>query len=611
MNLKPPAFVVLNETGANLARKLAPHILDAEVHGLSARVSKADVPFEKTVDHLRLLFSEDHTIIAILSAGIVIRALAPLLNDKIKEPPVLVISEDAQSVVPLLGGHGGANDLAKIISDALNIRPSITTAGENRFGIALDSPPSGWQVANRDVAKPIMAALLNGDSVYIKDETSDGVDKSWLSKAGFFLSEDAPLTIRLTHTILPEKTKELILSPSVLALGIGCERGVNSDELATFLTDIFRKYSLGKHAISCIATIDLKEDERAIREVALSFKVPVRLLTAAELEKEIFRISDPSDYVFATVGSHSVSEAAALVAAGPDGELIVPKQKRRGMTCAVALSPSIIEPKKIGRGCGRLVVIGIGPGPNYWRAPEATNEISRATDIVGYKLYLELLGSQIDGKTCHDYPLGEERDRVAAALRLAAEGKEVALVSSGDAGIYAMACLVFELIEYGPLGKIKPEWQRIDVHVVPGISALQAAAAKIGAPLGHDFCTISLSNLLTPWELIEKRLEAAAMGDFVVAIYNPVSKKRREQLGIARNILLKYRSPETPVVLAKNLGREKEKIYVLTLNELDAKQVDMLTIVLVGSTETREVKLGNNKTYVYTPRGYGGKKEIF
>ena len=611
MKVKSPAFIVLNKTGAKLARKLVPHVYGAEVHGLKARVPEVDFPFEKTVDHLRMLFIEDRAIIALLSAGIVIRALGPLLADKTHEPPVLVISEDGKSVVPLLGGHFGANDLTSIISKVLKVRPSITTAGDTRYGIALDNPPIGWRVANRDAAKPIMAALLNNEPVSIKNETLNGVDVVWLSEFDFSVSESPPQKVRVTYFDFPEKTKDLILSPGVLTLGIGCERGVDPNELLTFLSLVFKKHNLGKHAIACIATIDIKEDEGAIRNVANLWEVPLRLFEAAVLEKETPRLTDPSDYVFSTVGSHSVSEASALAAAGPDAELIVPKQKHGGITCAVALSSRIIKPEKVGRGCGRLAVIGIGPGSNDWRAPEATNEISRATEIIGYKLYLDLLGPLIEGKNRYDYPLGEERDRVAEALRMAAEGKEVALVSSGDAGIYAMACLVFELIEHGIMGNVKPEWQRIDVHVVPGISALQAAAAKIGAPLGHDFCTISLSDLLTPWEVIEKRLEAAAKGDFIIALYNPVSIKRRKQLGFARDILLNYRSAGTPVVLAKNLGREEEQVDVITLNELNAEKVDMLTVLLVGSSQTRLLTLNNDKSYVYTPRGYGDKKENF
>jgi cobalt-precorrin 5A hydrolase/precorrin-3B C17-methyltransferase len=611
MKLKSPAFVVLNKTGAKLARILAPLVPGSSVHGLKERVSGVDIPFEKTVDHLRMLFSEGRTIIAVLSTGIVIRALGPLLTDKTQEPPVLAISEDGQSVVPLLGGHFGANNLASIFSKILKVKPSITTAGDTRYGVALDNPPVGWRILNRDAAKPIMAALLNNEAVSIRNDTLESVDKSWLAEFNFIASESTTQKVRVTYSNLQEKSNDLILAPGVLALGIGCERGVNSDDLATFLSVIFKKYNLSKQAVACIATIDIKEDEKAIRAVADLWKVPVRLFEAAMLEKETPRVSDPSDYVFTTVGSHSVSEASALAAAGPDSQLVMPKQKSKGITCAVALSPHIINPGKVGRGCGRLAVIGIGPGSNDWRAPEATNEISRATEVVGYKLYLDLLGPLINGKNRHDYSLGEERDRVAEALRLAAEGKEVALISSGDPGIYAMACLVFELIEHGPLGNVKPEWQRIDVHVVPGISALQAAAAKIGAPLGHDFCTISLSDLLTPWEVIEGRLKAAAVGDFVIALYNPVSIKRRKQIGFARDILLEYRPAATPVVLAKNLGRGEEKIDVISLSELDYKKVDMLTVVLIGSSQTQLMELNSGKKYVYTPRGYGDKKENF
>ena len=611
MKFNAPAFVVLNKTGAKLARKLVPHVHGAEVHGLKARVCDVDYSFEKTVDHLRKLFSDGRAIIAVASTGIVIRALAPFLADKTEEPPVLVVSDDGKSVVPLLGGHFGANDLAIILSNFLNVRPSITAAGDTRYGVALDNPPVGWRVVNREAAKAIMAALLNDEPVYVVNETLDSVDVNWLSNFNFSLSENTAKKIIITHSNGRKRGPDLILSPGVLAVGIGCERGVSPDSLVTFLSSIFKKFNLSKYAIACIATIDIKEDEEAILNFANSCEVPLRLFEAAVLEKETPRVTEHSDYVFSTVGCHSVSEASALAAAGTNAKLIVPKQKHDGITCAVALSPDIIKPEKVGRGRGRLAVIGIGPGFNDWRAPEATNEVSRATEIVGYKLYLDLLGPLIEHKNCHDYPLGEERDRVAEALRLAAEGKEVALVSSGDAGIYAMASLVFELIEHGVMGNIRPEWQRIDVHIVPGISALQAAAAKIGAPLGHDFCTISLSDLLTPWKVIENRLERAAEGDFVIALYNPVSNKRQKQLRFARDIILNYRSKETPVVVAKNLGRKEEKIDIVTLNELKADNVDMLTVILIGSSQTRLLSISNGRSYVYTPRGYRNKKENF
>ena len=224
---------------------------------------------------------------------------------------------------------------------------------------------------------------------------------------------------------------------------------------------------------------------------------------------------------------------------------------------------------------------------------------------MGYHLYLDLLGPVAAGKRRHGYELGAEDERARIALELAAQGHSVALVSSGDAGIYAMATLVFELIEHGG----RPDWARVEVAVTPGISALQAAAARTGAPLGHDFCTISLSDLLTPWDVIERRIRAAAEGDFVIAVYNPVSRRRTSQLGRFRDILLEHRPPGTPVVLASNRGREGESIRLVTLETLEAADVDMLTLVLVGSSETRRIMRGDGGAWIYTPRGYAAKRQ--
>jgi cobalt-precorrin 5A hydrolase/precorrin-3B C17-methyltransferase len=230
--------------------------------------------------------------------------------------------------------------------------------------------------------------------------------------------------------------------------------------------------------------------------------------------------------------------------------------------------------------------------------------VAEATDLVGYSLYLDLLGPLADGKARHDFDLGAEERRVRHAMELAGEGRIVALVCSGDAGIYAMATLVFELLDRGDL----PDGaRRIEIQVSPGISALQAAAARAGAPLGHDFCTISLSDLLTPWPDIVRRVEAAAEGDFVIAFYNPVSMKRRTQLAFARDVLLRHRAPETPVILATNLGREGERVRIVDLAALDVDEVDMLTVVVVGSTNTRVVTTGEGRRFAYTPRGYAAK----
>jgi cobalt-precorrin 5A hydrolase/precorrin-3B C17-methyltransferase len=306
--------------------------------------------------------------------------------------------------------------------------------------------------------------------------------------------------------------------------------------------------------------------------------------------------------VRSAVGVAGVAEAAALAAAGSDGTLLVPKQRSGRATCAIALARRDIDAHATVRARGQLSIIGIGPGDEAWRTPEADAALAQATDIVGYGLYLELLGTAIAGKRRHESALGAEEARARLALDLAAEGLSVALVSSGDAGIYGLAALAFELLEAGGV----PGWQRVALRVCPGLSALQAAAARAGAPLGHDFCAISLSDLLTPWPEIERRLHAAADGDFVVALYNPASMRRRDQLRRAIEILRAQRPAATPVIVARNLGRAGEAIEVTTLAAFDAAAVDMLTLLLIGSSRTRAFDAGGAR-WVYTPRGYAAK----
>ena len=255
----------------------------------------------------------------------------------------------------------------------------------------------------------------------------------------------------------------------------------------------------------------------------------------------------------------------------------------------------------------KLYVIGTGPGDLNWLTPAAKEAINQSTDLVAYGLYLKLLGELTEGKVCHEQDLGEEIQRAENALKLAASGKTTSLISSGDIGIFAMATLVFELLDT----QSKPEWHDVDIQVLPGISAMQAAASRVGAPLGHDFCAISLSDLLTPWETIEKRITCAAEGDFVISFYNPVSRKRDWQLQKAKEILLASRPKTTPVILGRNLTRETEAITITTLEDLDPTQVDMLTLVMIGNSESKVIKTsptnGITKQWVYTPRGYSKK----
>ncbi len=332
--------------------------------------------------------------------------------------------------------------------------------------------------------------------------------------------------------------------------------------------------------------------------------LPLRFFDAACLERETPRLANPSDTVFRAVGCHGVAEAAALACAGPEGMLIVAKTKSARATCAVARSNAIIRPHLLGRGLGRLTIVGLGPGAASWRTPAASAALARASDLVGYSGYLDLAQPLAKDKKRHEFAIGEEEARVRAALDLAAAGREVALVSSGDAGIYGMAALTFELIDR----EAAPGWRAVEISIEPGISALQAAAARAGAPLGHDFCAVSLSDLMTPWAVIEERLRAAAAADFVVALYNPAAKRRREGLARAMEIFAAARPPDCPVIVARNLGRAEENVRIMALSEFDFDSIDMLTLVMIGGRETRLIETGDGRR-TYTPRGYGDRAE--
>jgi cobalt-precorrin 5A hydrolase/precorrin-3B C17-methyltransferase len=553
---------------------LATGIKGAEVHGLARRIDGTNQTFDDLAPHLRDLFRAGRPVVGLCAAGILIRALAPLLGDKMAEPPVVALAEDGCAVVPLLGGHRGANALAEELAEKLGVVAAVTTAGDRRFGLALDAPPPGWVLGNPQNYKEFVVNLLSDSEVRIEG------DAAWLREAALPISEAGALKIRITHEAQEGSERELVYHPACLAVGVGCERGCDPGELAALVTETLAENGLAAGAVATLVSIDLKADEAAVHAVAEDLGVSARFFDVATLAAEEPRLATPSDLVRREVGVAGVAESAALAAAGPDGQLIVPKTKSRRATCAMALAPGPIDPARTGRARGRLAVVGLGPGDANWRTPEVERELRRATDLVGYRLYLDLIGPLAEGKAVHAYDLGEEEARVRHALDLAAEGRQVALVCSGDPGIYAMASPVFELIKR----EGRADWNRIEIAVAPGLSALQAAAARIGAPLGHDFCAVSLSDLMTPWPVIERRLEAAGAGDFVVALYNPVSGRRREQLARAVEILREHRPADTPVVLARNLGRPGEAVTVIDLQ-------------------------AGQGLWVYTPRGYGSREQ--
>jgi len=246
---------------------------------------------------------------------------------------------------------------------------------------------------------------------------------------------------------------------------------------------------------------------------------------------------------------------------------------------------------------GSVAIVGLGPAGPDWLTPEAHAELVAAEDLIGYATYLKRLPPR-RGQRRHATDNRVESERARHALELAAAGSRVAVVSSGDPGIFAMASAVLEVLDEDP------HLAHVDVRVVPGLSAMQAAAARVGAPLGHDFCAISLSDQLKPWEVVERRLDAAGAADLVVALYNPASRTRRKQLTRAMEVLRRHRNDETPVVVARAVGDADESVTVTTLATIDLDAIDMRTVLIVGSSTTRTVENGAGRPRVYTPRRY-------
>ena len=247
------------------------------------------------------------------------------------------------------------------------------------------------------------------------------------------------------------------------------------------------------------------------------------------------------------------------------------------------------------------MIVGLGPGPAEWMTPEAGAAIGAASDIVGYGPYLDRLALRADQRA-HASDNRAELNRARLALKLAAEGRAVAVVSGGDPGVFAMAAAVFEAIEEDP------RWLDLDIAVSPGVTAMQAAAARLGAPLGHDFCAISLSDNLKPWAIVERRLRAACEGDFVIALYNPASRARPTRITQAFDLLRRLKAQATPVAFARAVGRADEALTLTTLGEADPGLADMATLIVVGSSETRFIARDGARVWMVTPRAYGARR---
>jgi cobalt-precorrin 5A hydrolase/precorrin-3B C17-methyltransferase len=359
-------------------------------------------------------------------------------------------------------------------------------------------------------------------------------------------------------------------------VGVGASTDAPGDAAAALLDAALAEHGLARESLACVATIDRRAPDPVVTELGL----PVRSFAADALAT--VEVPNPSPVVAAEVGTPSVAEAAALLAAGPGAELIVTKQ--RGATATLAIARRR-QPE------GSVAVVGLGPGAARHRTPAATAAVRHAEVVIGFSGYVDQCAELLSpGHEVVRSPIGAEVDRCRDALARAAAGARVALVCSGDSGVYAMATLVLELA---------PEYGLPPVEVVPGVTAATSAAALLGAPLAHDHASISLSDLLTPWEVIERRLHAVAESDMAVALYNPRSQRRTQQLERAREILLAHRPATTPVGVCTDVGRPGQHVVRTTLAGLRAEDVGMLSIVVIGSSTSTVID-----DRIVTPRGY-------
>lgn len=590
-------------------------------------------------NHLAALWNQQQALIFCLATGAVVRLIAPLLQHKSTDPAVVVIDQEGRFVISLCSGHqGGSDQLAQLIAHQIGATAVITGASASLGlpGIDVLGVPFGWVRGTGDWTG-VSAAIARSEVVQVFQEGGSTLWQQHLPEGHPFHFGCPELTPKAQIWISPTKRQwdsnsdlpQVQWHPRVLWVGIGCERGTSRTLIARAIEQVFQDYHLAPEAIAGLATIDIKADEIGILEFCRDRNLPLQTFSAEVLRQ--VDVPTPSQAVAEEVGTPSVAEAAALLAIKKTAEnrkqrigtvvvmgfrpavkpnpqlaenfnplvensLIVRKQiiklDSEPGAVTVAIAQSTVE--YTGR-TGELLLVGMGPGDLEQMTPAAQTAVTQADAIIGYSLYIELIKPlQRPGQIIEALPITQECQRAQRAIELAQWGLTVAVVSSGDCGIYGMAGLVLEELQAQGWDGQTPKLQ-----VFPGITALQAAAARIGAPLMHDFCAISLSDLLTPWDVIEKRVEAAAIGDFVTAFYNPRSQQRRQQIIISQQIFLKHRDPNTPVALVRSAYRQEEDITLTTLEKMLEFPIDMLTTVIIGNSSTRHYA-----NWMITPRGY-------
>jgi cobalt-precorrin 5A hydrolase/precorrin-3B C17-methyltransferase len=530
----------------------------------------------KPREALQRAWKECDGIVLFLAVGAAVRIAAALLEDKRRDPGVVCVDDAGRFAVALIGGHGGgANALAGRVADTLGATPVVTTASDAAGVPALDSLGArlGFEMEDDSDLAAVGAALVSGDRVNLVSGVRWPLGP--LPENVVRAEDPEPPVILISDHIVGVPRPAVTYRPPSLVVGVGCSRGAGVGEILALIRSSLAEAGLAIKSIASLASIEAKSEEWGLLAAAEELGVPLRFYNAEALSA--VEVPNPSPVVESAVGTPSVAEASVLASGAG---LLVEKQKSENATFAVGRLPVR----------GRLFLVSLGPGEDVLIPPLAREALAASELVIGLEQFVDRVRHLLrPGTRVSTPPLGSEIERAKEALAEAHAGGSVALVSSGDVGVYAMASPALELAN-----------EEVDVIVVPGVTAAQAAASLLGSPLGHDHCSISLSDLLTPWEVIRERVRAAAEADFVVSLYNPRSKGRDWQLGKAREILLEHRSPDTPVGIVRDAYRAGQMVILTDLGSLRPEDVNMLTTVIVGNSQT-EIRAGR----MVTPRGYG------
>ncbi len=551
---------------------------------------------------LREKWNKLNLIIFVGSVGASIRLINSLLSSKEKDPGVIVIDKKGSKIIPIIGAHqSNIQNIAFQLSNLFEgeIIETNNSLDQNFLNIDSFGNQWGWKrsgniadwsklVIKQSNNKEIYCNQLSGNNLWKNSEAGNNITQ---------LSEKDSEQKKSSFHISIFGNHKNTWHPPTLWIGLGCERNTSKELIEDSLQSFLASNNLSPLSIAGFASVDLKKDEKAFLEISKEKNLPIKFFTSVELSK--INTPNPSNVVLNEIGTPSVAEAACIMAAGEGSKLLKEKKIFKSIdsskitfgavTIAIAQSKNQYSPLT-----GEIHIIGSGPGDISYLTNDARKALSKCSIWIGYKMYLDLIKPlKRKDQVLIESNLTEERERCEKAIKLAEEGIKIALISSGDSGFYGMAGLLLELIQ-----KVNKDF-RPSFEIHPGISSMQLAAALGGAPLMNDFCSISLSDKLTPWESIEKRIAGALLGDFVIAIFNPQSLERNWQLKRAIELCLEYRLGNTPVLLGRQLGRENQSKRFFTLDSMPLKDIDMLSIIIIGNSKTTLID-----EIFLTPRGY-------